>query len=164
MSADISTTSIRWGKLTKGITRIRARVAKDPQVFRSVAALLSGNLMATVLTAVGGLLVARFLGPEITGAFKAYTIPLTYLIFLHAGTWDGLWRQIPYYMGKGMPDKVDSLASAGGAFNLALSCLVSCGLLCCAVYSLEKRNLWGFGGWLAQISYCWQLYYGSYLT
>ena len=117
-----------------------------------------------MLTAIGGLLVARFLGPEETGAFRAFTIPLTYLIFLHLGTWDGLWRQIPYYIGKEMPEKVEALASSAGAFNLFVSVGVSFGFVCCAVYSLVHQDLYGVFGWLSQAFFCWGVFYGGYLT
>lgn len=117
-----------------------------------------------MLTAIGGVLVARFLGPEETGSFRAFTIPLTYLIFLHFGTWDGLWRQIPYFVGKEMPGQVDRLASAAGAFNLFVSVVVSCGFICCAAYSLAHHNLYGVFGWLSQVLCCWAVFYGGYLT
>ena len=117
-----------------------------------------------MLTAIGGLLVARFLGPEETGAFRAFTIPLTYLIFLHLGTWDGLWRQIPYYIGKEMPERVEALASSAGAFNLFVSVGVSFGFICCAVYSLVHYDFYGVFGWLSQAFFCWGVFYGGYLT
>jgi len=117
-----------------------------------------------LLTAIGGLLVARFLGPEETGAFRAFTIPLTYLIFLHLGTWDGLWRQIPYYIGKEMPERVEALASSAGAFNLFVSVGVSFGFICCAVYSLVHYDFYGVFGWLSQAFFCWGVFYGGYLT
>ena len=150
--------------LKKRIINVRARISKSRETIRSVTALLSSNITASVLTAIGGLLVARFLGPEETGAFRVYTIPLTYLIFLHLGTWDGLWRQIPYYVGKEMPEKVDALASAAGAFNLFVSVVVSCGFICCAAYSLFHHNLYGVFGWLSQALCCWGIFYGNYLT
>ena len=117
-----------------------------------------------MLTAIGGLLVARFLGPEETGSFRAFTIPLTYLIFLHLGTWDGLWRQIPYYIGKEMPERVEALASSAGAFNLFVSVGVSFGFICCAVYSLVHYDFYGVFGWLSQAFFCWGVFYGGYLT
>lgn len=117
-----------------------------------------------MLTAVGGLLVARFVGPEVTGAYRVYTIPLTYLIFLHLGTWDGLWRQIPYYIGKKMPEQVDKLASAAGAFNIFVAIVVSCGLIFCAAYSLEHNDLFGVFGWLSQALFAWRFFYGGYLS
>ena len=127
-------------------------------------ALLGSNITSSVLAAIGGLLVARFLGPEETGSFRAFTIPLTYLMFLHLGTNDGLWRQIPYYVGKEMPERVDALASAAGAFNLFMSVVVSCGFICCATYSLAHHDLYGVFGWLSQAFVCWEVFYGSYLT
>lgn len=149
--------------LKKGIVDVRARLLKSRQTIRSVMALLSSNITSSLLTAVGGLLVARFLGPEVTGAFRAYTIPLTYLIFLHLGTWDGLGRQIPYYVGKEMPERVDALASAAGAFNIFVSIGVSCGFICCAAYSLLNHDLQGVFGWLSQALCCWGIFYGGYL-
>ena len=150
--------------LKKRIINVRARISKSRQTIRSVAALLGSNITSSVLTAIGGLLVARFLGPEETGSFRAFTIPLTYLMFLHLGTWDGLWRQIPYYVGKEMPEQVDALASAAGAFNLLMSVVVSCGFICCAVYSLAHHDLYGVFGWLSQALCCWGVFYGGYLT
>lgn len=150
--------------LKKRIDNVRARISKSRQTIQSVSALLGSNITSSVLTAIGGVLVARFLGPEETGSFRAFTIPLTYLIFLHFGTWDGLWRQIPYFVGKEMPGQVDRLASAAGAFNLFVSVVVSCGFICCAAYSLAHNNLYGVFGWLSQVLCCWAVFYGGYLT
>jgi len=125
---------------------------------------LSSRIISTILVAVGGLLVARFLGPEVTGPFRAYTIPLTYLMFLGLGTNDGLWRQIPYYVGKEMPERVEALASATGAFMLFMSVVVSLGFVCCAAYSSLNQDLYGFFGWISQAFFCWVVFYGSYLA
>jgi O-antigen/teichoic acid export membrane protein len=146
------------------IGNLRSRISGSRQTIRSVLALLSSSVVSSVLTAAGGLLVARFIGPEVNGSFRAYTIPLTYLIFLHLGTWDGLWRQIPYYVGKEMPEKVDAIASAAGAFNLLISIVVSCGFVFCAAYSLAHHDFYGFAGWLSQVLCCWGVFYGGYLT
>lgn len=132
-------------------------------VLRSIAAIFGGNLLSAVLGVLGGLLVARFLGPEETGLFRAYTIPLMYLTFLHMGTFDGLWRQIPYYIGKDQPEKVEALASAAGAWNLGVSILVSGGFLICAGFSLLRHDLYGFAGWLSQAFVCWGIFYGGFL-
>jgi len=142
----------------------RAKIDRNLQTLQSIAALLSSNMGATVLSVVGGLLVARFLGPEVTGLFRVFTIPLTYIMFLHLGTFDGLWRQIPYYVGKEMPEKVDALASAAGAWNLLISVVVSCGFICCATYSLLHHDLYGVFGWLSQALCCWGVFYGGYLV
>lgn len=162
-----ATANLRSGEVSiarRTILNVLAGISKHRQTIRSVGALLTSNITSSVLTAVGGLLVARFLWPEETGSFRAFTIPLTYLIFLHLGTWDGLWRQIPYYVGKEMPEKVDTLASAAGAFNLFLSVGVSFGFICCAAYSLVHYDLYGVFGWLSQAVFSWEIFYGGYLT
>jgi O-antigen/teichoic acid export membrane protein len=146
------------------IISLRAKISRNRQFIKSVAALLSSNILSSVLTAVSGFLVARFMWPGEVGAFRAFTIPLTYLMFLNLGTNDGLWRQIPYYVGKKMPERVNALASSAGAFNLLLSAVVSFGFICCATYSLVRHDLYGVFGWLSQAIVCWGIFYGSYLT
>ena len=148
----------------KRLSDVRARISRNGQTIRSIMAVLGSNITSSMLSAIGGLLVARFLGPEEVGSFRAFTIPLTYLAFLSLGTSDGLQRQIPYYVGKEMPEQVDALASAAGAFNLLMSVAVSCGFICCAAYSLAHHDLYGVFGWLSQVFVCWGGFYGSYLA
>ncbi len=141
----------------------RTRLANNRHILRSVAALFGGNITTSFLGAIGGLLVARYLGPEVTGRFRVYTIPLMYLTFLHLGTFDGLWRQIPYYTGKEMPEKVASVASAAGAWNALVSGLVSAAFLVCALLALARGDTYGVAGWLSQLVCCWSVFYGGYL-
>ena len=150
--------------LKQWLVEARARISERRQVIHSVVALLGSNIASAVLTASGGLLVARFIGPEVTGSFRAYTIPLTYMIFLHLGTWDGLWRQIPFYVGKEMPEQIELLASTAGYFNILVSIVVSFGFFCCAAYGLVHHDLQSFFGWFSQSLFCWGVFYGGYLT
>ncbi len=83
---------------------------------------------------------------------------------MHLRTWDGLWRQIPYYVGKEKPEQVEAIASAAGAFNLLISAIISLGLFCCAVYSLFHQDFFGVFGWLSQSFACWYIFYGGYLS
>lgn len=143
---------------------LKKTIYKNRGTITSVTSLFSSNIASSVLGAIGGLMVARFLGPEETGAFRVYTIPLTYLIFLHLGTWDGIWRQIPYYIGKDMPEQIDRLASVAGAFNLLVSSVVSFGFICLSVYSFfYLHDLYAVFGWLSQAMLCWRVFYGGSL-
>ena len=160
-STDVTTRGL--STFQKGVSNVLAKISANRQTIGSVMALLSSSAMASVLTAAGGLLIARFLGPEVTGAFRAYTIPLVYLSFLSLGVNDGLWRQIPYYVGKGTPDRVDELASAAGAFMLFMSVVLFFGFVCCASFSLLSRHPYAVFGWLSQAIVCWE-FYGSYLA
>ncbi|HEX9011457.1 MAG TPA: hypothetical protein VF804_13895 [Holophagaceae bacterium] len=146
------------------LSRPRARLKQNRQILGSVAALVGGNMSASILGALGGLLVARFLGPEVTGRFRVYTIPLTYITFLHLGTFDGLWRQIPFFTARQMPEKAESLASAAGAWNVLVSALVSAVFLALALAALARGDSFGVAGWLSQVLCCWSVFFGGYLS
>lgn len=146
------------------LSRQKTRLTRNRQILGSVAALFGGNITSSLLGAIGGLLVARFLGPDVTGRFRVYTIPLMYLTFLHLGTFDGLWRQIPFYTAKNMPEKVASLAAAAGAWNILVSTLVSVAFLICAILALVRGDFYGVAGWLSQLLCCWAVFYGGYLS
>jgi len=45
-----------------------------------------------------------------------------------------------------MPDKVNAIASAAGAWNVCVSVLVSGGFVCCALYSAWHHDLYGVMG------------------
>jgi len=139
------------------------RASRYRPILGSVAALFSGNMAASILGALGGLLVARFIGPEEAGRFRTYTIPLLYLTFLHLGTFDGLWRQIPFYTGRNQPDQVEAVASAAGAWNLLVSAGASVVFLALAVAALVRGDLYAFSGWLSQVLSAWGVYYAGYL-
>jgi len=145
------------------IPNFSAKIANNWETLRSIANLLSSKGLTLLIGIVGGLLAARYIGPEETGAFRVFTIPLAYLSILHLGTFDGLWRQIPYYIGKEMPEKVDELASAAGAWNIFISIIVSFGFCCGAFYSFWSHDIYGVFGWLSQVLCCWGIFYGGYL-
>lgn len=146
------------------LSRERSRLTRNRQILGSMAALFGGSMTASLLGAVGGLLVARFLGPEVTGRFRVFTIPLTYLTFLHLGTFDGLWRQIPFFTARNMPEKVDAIASAAGAWNVLVSALFSVAFLALALAALVRGDTFGVAGWLSQVLVCWSVFYGGYLS
>jgi O-antigen/teichoic acid export membrane protein len=133
------------------------------RTIKSIGALASGNLAGSLLGAVGGILVARFVGPEVNGQFRLFTIPLMYLTFLHLGTFDGLYRQIPFYIGRDQPDHVEKLASSAGAWNLFVTAVVASGFLLCALWGLMQGNYADSVGWFSQALTCVGIFYGGYL-
>lgn len=130
---------------------------------KSVGALMGGNLISALLTAIGGLIIARFIAPEINGQFRLFTIPLMYISFLHLGTFDGLSRQIPFYTGKDKPEQVERIASASGAWNVFITIIVSSGFLVCELWALWNNNYEDAIGWLTQLLACAGVFYGGYL-
>lgn len=131
---------------------------------KSIGALASGNLVGSLLGAVGGILVARFIGPDVNGQFRLFTIPLMYLTFLHLGTFDGLSRQIPFFIGQNRSDHVEKIASAAGAWNLFVTSVVASVFLLLAFWGLLQGNYADAVGWLSQALTCASIFYGCYLA
>ncbi len=134
------------------------------ELFGSVAALSGGSISTSLLGALGGLLVARFLGPEETGLFRVFTLPIMYLTFLQLGTFDGIGRQIPFYAGTDRQDKAEAAASVAGAWNAGVSGLASFVFLVFAFMALFRNDFIALAGWTSQAVLCWNVYYGGYLN
>ena len=130
---------------------------------KSIGALTGGNLVGSLLGAVGGILVARFIGPEINGQFRFFTIPLMYLSFLHLGTFDGLNRQIPFFIGRNQSDHVEKIASAAGAWNVYVTIITGSCFSICAMWGLLQGDWVATLGWFSQALACVGIYYGNYL-
>ena len=141
----------------------RNHLSRYRHSLNSVFALASGNFLSALLGALGGLLVARYLGPDETGLFRVFTIPMMYLTFLHLGTFDGLHRQIPFYIGRDRVDEVERVAAASGAWNMLVACLVSAGFLACAAHGFIRHDTPACFGWLTQAIVCWGVFYTGYL-
>lgn len=140
-----------------------ARLNSHRRILKSISALAGGNLAGSVLGAVGGILVARFIEPEINGQFRLFTIPLMYLTFLHLGTFDGLYREIPFNVGRDRPDHVERIASASGAWNLLVTIVLGAGFVLCAFWGFLRGSTVDAAGWLSQALACASIFYGGYL-
>ena len=139
------------------------RIDAQRHIVRSIGSLASGNLAGALLGAVGGIIVARFIAPEVNGQFRLFTIPLMYMTFFHFGTFDGLSRHIPFYIGRNQPEHVEKLASAAGAWNLGVTSIVASGFLLCALWGLLHGNHVAAAGWFSQTLVCAGVFYGGYL-
>jgi len=145
-------------------TSSKENLKSNSRAFKSISALAGGNLIAALLGAIGGILVARFIGPEENGQFRFFTIPLMYMTFLHAGTFDGLYRQIPFYIGKERQEHVAKLASAAGAWNVYVTILIGTGFTLCSIRGLFHGDWVTSAGWISQAFACVGIYYGGYLS
>ncbi len=149
--------------ITLSLTVHKDRIKTHRHTIKSIGALAGGNLAGSLLSAIGGILVARFVGPETNGQFRLFTIPLMYLTFLHLGTFDGLYRQIPFFVGSGRPDKVEKLASTAGAWNLGVTVVVATGFLFFSFLAIIQGNRVNAVGWFSQSLACVGVFYGCYL-
>lgn len=142
----------------------KQRAIEHQQTLRSIGALAGSNMADSLLGALGGIIIARFIGPEVIGQFRLFTIPLMYLAFLHLGTFDGLLRQIPYYRGLELPGQVEKVSAAIGSWNLRVTVLVSSAFFALALKAALQGNLADTAGWVSQAAAAVGIFYGSYLA
>jgi len=84
---------------------------------RNVAA----NLVSLPITFFSSLMIARILGPELTGITSAaIALILTYTINLHLGTLNALSQRYPWLMGQGTPEASDE---ARRILGVVLGCI-----------------------------------------
>jgi O-antigen/teichoic acid export membrane protein len=150
-------------QITLAFATCKGSIKKHRRTIESIGALASGNLAGSLLGAVGGILVARLVEPELNGQFRLFTIPLMYLTFLHLGTFDGLSRQIPFFVGHDRPDQVERVASTAGAWSAGLTIIVACGFSLCALWGILHDNHIDAAGWISQALACVSIFYGGYL-
>lgn len=133
-------------------------------LIKSVGALAGGNLAASLLSALGGVIVARLVDPNVNGEFRYYSLPLMYLAFLQLGTFEGLGRQIPYYSARSMAENVQRLAGAAAGWNALLVVAVGGGFVALEILALLEGEKQQATGWLAQALVAVSIFYGGYLT
>ncbi len=117
-------------------------------------------MISNVIRIVCGILVARFVLPEILGTFNGIGIIIGYLPILQFGVMNGLNRELPYLFGKGENDKAKSYASVAQFWELALSVLAFLALTSFAVYYLIHSKYFYAAGFFAYALVSIHHYYG----
>ena len=137
-------------------------VIKSP-TFASFGAFAGSNVIATVISGVGGLLQARWVAPEVFGEFHKYAILTGYLGILCQVVNDGLIRQYPYYIGKGQKDMALDVAGVAKWWFLVAT-FIGCAIFSVlTIKSAIQGNLHATLGWGAQIVSSIALFYGVFL-
>jgi O-antigen/teichoic acid export membrane protein len=154
-------------RLGKQLIRSLSIKNKNSEKFKLaylVAALASGNLVATTIKVISGFLVAVVVEPKILGLFNGIGLVLGYAPFLHLGVANGLNRELPICIGRNQKERAEELASTAQAW------LIWIGIICCsflvvvATYQLYKGNLLNAAGWLTNAVMAFFLFYNtSYL-
>ena len=98
-----------------------AVAAKRLSQTRSIASYFTGSLAASALSLLATLLVTRWTSPRELGIWNFALVISTYLSALQAGVFNGLNRQLPYYMGRGDTPAFERAANAAHGWCLALS-------------------------------------------
>jgi O-antigen/teichoic acid export membrane protein len=114
-----------------------------------VAALAGGNLLANGLRMVGGILQNRYVGPELLGRFNSIGLALNFTRFLQLGIFNGLNRELPYYVGRNDQSRVRELAAAAQAWAMVLGLAVGLPFFAVAGWHGFCGNLELAAGWFS---------------
>jgi O-antigen/teichoic acid export membrane protein len=127
-----------------------------------VGSLATGNVIASVLAAIGGILQAKIAGPDVMGVFLAATLVLGYIPFLQLAIPNGLNRELPYFIGKGEHHRVRELAAAAQAWALLTSVWVIAVMLLVAGWYLLRGDLWRTTAWICNGFLAFYAFYCTY--
>jgi O-antigen/teichoic acid export membrane protein len=97
----------------------------------------------------GGLLQNRYIGPEVLGTFNGIGLALGFTRFLQLGIFNGLNRELPYYIGCNDQPRVRELAAAAQAWAIVLGIVVGLPFLAVAGWQAVSGNWTLAAGWLA---------------
>lgn len=123
------------------------RPARQLTARRSVAYLTGGNLISTLLYAVGGLVLGRVIAPSTLGLFNGIGLVLSYASFLQLGVFSGLSRELPYFIGRGDRPTAERLCSVAQTWAILVAGLTAAALLGVGFWELSQGDLLRAAGW-----------------
>ena len=121
-----------------------------------------GNYYAMAMHLIAGIVIGRYVAPEVLGKFGAFGLVLGYVPFLQVGVLNGLNRELPYYVGRGETDRVRSLAAAAQFWACAIGGLVAAVLMTLAIMSVVCGNWEDAAGWGVHSLLGFLLFYNTY--
>jgi O-antigen/teichoic acid export membrane protein len=124
----------------------------------------SSQMISNVVRIISGILVARFVLPQMLGTFNGMGIIIGYLPILQLGVMNGLNRELPYCFGKGEIDKAKRYASVAQFWEVALSSLAFTVLTLISFYYLfQAQYLFAAGFFAYGLSAIYHYYGQNYL-
>lgn len=99
------------------------------KILRDIRHYSSRIFIARFVLFLGGIAVARMLGPSDFGFWKALQLILTYSIYSELGSLSAMNREVPYFQGKGDVKKVNRIRNVVLGQNLVMALAVPSGLL-----------------------------------
>jgi len=124
----------------------------------------SAQMISNVIRIISGILVARFVLPEMLGTFNGIGIIMGYLPILQLGVMNGLNRELPYCFGKGEIEKAKGYASVAQFWEVALSSVAFTVLTLIAIYYLfNSQYLYAAGFFSFGLSSIYHYYGQNYL-
>lgn len=138
-----------------------AAPGKRPLI-RLVSHLVGGNMASMALRMAAGVLQGRLVAPATLGLFTGIGLSLRYAPFLQLGILDGLYRELPYHIGRGDRPRAEALASAAQAWALAVGSLYALVLLAVGAWNLAQGRAWMAAGWFTNAVLAVVFYYKTY--
>jgi len=124
----------------------------------------SAQMISNVVRIISGILVARFVLPQMLGTFNGIGIILGYLPILQLGVMNGLNRELPYCFGKGEIDKARTYASVAQFWEMSLSIVAFTVMsLIAGYYLLQSQYLYAAGFFSFGLSSIYHYYGQNYL-
>ncbi|MHB9028473.1 MAG: MATE family efflux transporter [Candidatus Latescibacterota bacterium] len=128
-----------------------------------VAKLASGNVLAVFIGMIASVLQARFVDPSVLGYFNGFLLVSTYLMFAQFGTFDFMYRKLPYLIVSGSRKEAELYISTCLSWIIIILGVCSLGFIVLAGAALIRNDLPQMFGWLVQITVIAGSLYGGYL-
>lgn len=105
-----------------------------------------GNSIVQMSNIISGIFIGRWIAPNDYGVWVGLNLLPSYLVWLQAGTANGLGRELPVTKGKEKNEESNSLISAALAFNLCAGIIAALVLIVIGMLgSSEKSDQWKLG-------------------
>lgn len=111
------------------------------RVLRDVWSYLKQTLLAQLALLVGGIVVARVLGPTDYGLWNALQLIPIYGTYASLGLMNALNREVPIYRGRGDEEKIARMRNAGLGAMIWLSVFLGGGIFAYALWNRERFDL-----------------------
>lgn len=139
-----------------------AKIPPKRSLVALVGHLVGGNMASMALRLVAGVLQGRLVAPATLGLFTGIGLSLRYAPFFQLGILDGLYRELPYHIGRGDRSRAEALASAAQAWALAVGSLYALILLGVGAWNLAQGERWMAAGWFTNAVLAVVFYYKTY--
>jgi len=122
------------------------------------------RLACSAISIVGGLLTVRLVAPATLGFFNTASLGQGYLSWLQMGIFNGLNRELPYFYGKGDPEKAHEMAATAQFWSLLLGGLTFTGFAAAGAVSLFFGKHWLGAALFANAVLAFTSFYNGYLN
>lgn len=135
--------------------------SREKSVFSLVRYIVGSNFITLFIRLISGILQARLVSPTTLGLFNSFGLVLQYAPFLQLGIQSGLYRELPYQIGKGDREGALELASAAQAWALLLATATSILMLGIALWYLANAEFYYAAGWFTNSILAIVLFYNT---